>query len=69
MTPNNIGEALKGLQHQSCTELVLLSYDKNQNVNLILDPIIIKSLPYVKKVLRYLIFQVSSKVTVLMHGN
>ena len=54
-TPKNIGEGLKGTQRQLCKEAIFVQYDRNINVSLISDPIQIKSLPEVTKVLCSLI--------------
>ena len=55
LDPKKIGEYLKGPQLQLRKETLFVQYDNNKNVNLILAPTPIKSLPGVKKVLRYLI--------------
>ena len=55
ITPNNIGEYLKGPQRQLWNEALFVQYNKNQNVGLLLDPIPIKSIPEGTKVLCFLI--------------
>ena len=54
-TPKNIGEDLSVPQRQFWKEALFVKYDKNTNVNLLSDPIPIKSLPEGKKVLRSII--------------
>ena len=54
-TPNNIGDALGGLQRNFCKETLFVQYDRNKNVSLLSAPIPIKSLPEETKVLRSLI--------------
>ena len=51
-TPKNIGDALGGPQRQFWKESLFIQYDKKKNVSLLSDPIPIKSLPEVTKVLR-----------------
>ena len=54
-TPKNIGDVLGGPQRQFWNEAYFVQYDTNKNASLISDPIPIKSLPEVTKVLRSLI--------------
>ena len=68
ITIKSIGGYLKGPHRKLWNEDLFLKYDKNRNVNLILDPLWTKYLPSVTKLLRSLVFHVLSKVTVLMHG-
>ena len=56
VAPKNIGEDLKGPQRKFWKEDLFVQYHKNQNSSLILDPISIKSLPEVTKVLRSIIY-------------
>ena len=55
ITPNNIGEALKGPQRQLLKEVLFVQYEMNKNVSLISDTIPIKSLHEVIKVLHLII--------------
>ena len=55
LAPKNIGETLKDPQRQFCKEYLFVRYDKNKNVILLLNPIIIKYLTEGTKVLRSLI--------------
>ena len=61
-TPKNIGEGLKGPQRQLWEEALFVKYDKNKNVNLLSDPIPIKSVPEGN-------ILVLLKTTILMNGN
>ena len=53
-TPNDTGEDLKGPQRQLWQEVIFVQYEKNKSISLLLDPIPIKCLPEVTKVLRSL---------------
>ena len=55
LTPNNIGEALKGPQRQLRKESLCVQYYKNKNASLLSAPIPIKSIPEETKILRSII--------------
>ena len=56
--PNNIEDDLKGPHRQFWRENLFFQYDNNNYVELLSDPITIKSLPGGTKVLWYLIVPV-----------
>ena len=69
ISPNNVDEALKGPQRQFWKEYLFVQFNKNKNVNLLLDPIPIKYLPDIHKSYIHPLLQVLSKVTVIIYGN
>ena len=54
-TPKNIGEGSKFPRRQLCKEALFVQYDKNKHVRILSDPIPIKSIFEVTKVLRSII--------------